>query len=910
VRRAIGIAAALAALALPAAAAAQVQPYRANDAGGFRDVLPPGQNGRATGPELAAFVAAEQAGSPNPPRPRHSADQLAMYAGLLYGSPGLAAADLERFFKDSSFGVPPDQVERTYSPGGRTDVTILRDRAFGIPHVYGSTREGTMFGVGYATAEDRLFVMDVLRHAARSQLSSFAGGSPANRADDQRQWQVAPYHEAELQAQYDRGDDLYGAEGAAIQRDAEAYLAGVNRYVVEAKMDAGKMPGEYAVIQPEGPDEFKVTDIIAIASLIAGRLGNGGGGELASAEVLGALQRRYGRTRGRRLWRQMLANQDPETTATVHGRRFPYQTTPRRVARGSAAVPDRGSVTRTPVVESGVDAGTTAPRRAPSLLGERRSASNALVVSARESASGRPLAVFGPQTGYFAPNLLMEQDVHGPGIDARGVGFVGTNVYVQLGRGRDYAWSATSSNHDIIDTFVVDLCDPGGAAATRESMHYFFRGQCLPIEVLRRTNSWEPKPGIDDTPAGTQTLRAERTKLGLVVARATVGGRPVAFTRLRSTYHHEVDSAGGFYELNDPGRVRSPQDFQRAAARIGYTFNWFYVDHDEVAYMNSGANPLRARNVDPMLPTRAAFEWQGLNPDLNIASYTPPAAQPQALNQSWMTSWNNAQAHGFMGGAAKSYASPVYRSSLLDDRVRRLVRGPRKATLTELVDAMTDAATVDLRADRVLPLALAVIGRPRDPTVAGAVAKLRAWRAEGSHRIDRDRNGRYEHSEAIAIMDAWWPRMLEAMFKPAMGAEAYDALAAYVAQDNHPNNHGGHLGSAWDDGWYGFAHKDLRAVLRRPVRGRYVRLFCGGGSRPRCRRALSESLRASLRVDRGAMYADEVCSRPRRRDGMDAQACYDSLFFRLVGGIGQPLLPWQNRPTYQQVVEIPGPAPR
>ena len=50
----------------------------------------------------------------------------------------------------------------------------------------------------------------------------------------------------------------------------------------------------------------------------------------------------------------------------------------------------------------------------------------------------------GPQVGYYTPQLLMEEDLHGPGIDARGAAFPGVNLYVELGHGRDYAWSATS----------------------------------------------------------------------------------------------------------------------------------------------------------------------------------------------------------------------------------------------------------------------------------------------------------------------------------------------------------------------------------------------------------------------------------------------------------------------------------
>jgi acyl-homoserine lactone acylase PvdQ len=193
-------------------------------------------------------------------------------------------------------------------------------------------------------------------------------------------------------------------------------------------------------------------------------------------------------------------------------------------------------------------------------------ASNAVLISGRESASGHPLMVAGPQVAYFNPQILMEEDVHAPaapglpGIDAQGASFVGINLYVQLGRGRDYAWSATSAGQDNIDTFALDLCEPGGGKPTIDSTHYRFRGQCLPIEVLERQNQWAPTPG-DPTPPGQQTLRAERTKMGLIAGRGTVRGKPVAFARLRSTYFHEVDSAIGFMDFNTPEVVRSPRTF-------------------------------------------------------------------------------------------------------------------------------------------------------------------------------------------------------------------------------------------------------------------------------------------------------------------------------------------------------------
>jgi acyl-homoserine lactone acylase PvdQ len=432
-----------------------------------------------------------------------------------------------------------------------------------------------------------------------------------------------------------------------------------------------------------------------------------------------------------------------------------------------------------------------------------------------------------------------------------------------------------------------------------------FRGQCLPIEVLHRTNSWIPN-AADQTPPGTTTLVAQRTKLGLVIGRATINGRPVAYTRLRSTYFHEVDSAGAFSDFNNPDKIHNARDFQRAAYQIGYTFNWFYIDNRDIAYFNSGNNPVRARNTWPQLPMRARFEWRGYDPDLHTATYTPFSQHPRVINQTYLTSWNNKQAPGFAGSPTNIFGS-VYRSQPLDDRIRRGIRGRRKMTLTGLVSAMEDAGTVDLRGDKVLPYALRILGRQRDPRLATAIAKLRAWQRSGAHRIDRNRDGTYDQSDAIAIMDAWWPRMLELEFEPTLGQPLFKALEERVKFDNSPNNNGDHLGSAYQDGWYSYAQKDLRRVLRLRVRGRFHRTFCGGGSLRRCRTALATSLRAALDEGRSVLYDDSACASAHMNGN---QWCYDAVRFRPLGAITQPLIHWINRPTYQQANEIQGHRPR
>jgi hypothetical protein len=321
---------------------------------------------------------------------------------------------------------------------------------------------------------------------------------------------------------------------------------------------------------------------------------------------------------------------------------------------------------------------------------------------------------------------------------------------------------------------------------------------------------------------------------------------------------------------------------------------------------------VRAKGVDPSLPTlgRRALEWRGWNPGETrrslVESSTPPRAHPRVVDQAYLADWNGKQAQGYGAADGNWGYGPVYRSNLLDDRVRRLTAGSRKATLPQLTEAMADAATVDLRGDAVLPWALRVLGRPGGE-VGEAVSKLRAWQRAGAHRLDADGDGAYEHAEAIRIIDAWWPRWMRAQFQPVLGKALFEAMSAVHALDNHPNNHGDHVGSAWQGGWYSFAQKDLRTLLGRRVRGRWSRTYCGKGSLRRCRTALRRSLGAALEVDPASLYADQVCA-DAGREG--EQACFDSIWHRPLGGITQPLIPWQNRPTFQQVVEIPKSVPR
>ncbi|MER5662599.1 penicillin acylase family protein [Streptomyces mirabilis] len=901
---AASICALIAALLSPltqAAAADSTTALAANDycGGQCSDILPPGQNGNAT---LAQILLNQAFGI----QPDHAEDQLGPYSNLASGAATLTDAKINDFFNDASFGVASDQVASSTAPGGRTDVTIVRDKKTGVPHITGTTRYGTEYGAGYAAAQDRLWLMDVFRHVGRGQLTSFAGGASSNQGLEQEFWRNAPYTEADLQTQIDNAIANNGARGQQALADANAYIDGINAYIDAS--DSGRyFPGEYVLtghkdsITNAGTiDHFKITDLVALASVIGSLFGSGGGGEVNNAISLLAAQSKYGVTEGTKVWESFRERNDPEAVLTVHnGESFPYASKP-DTAQGEA-LPDAGSVTQEPLVYDRTGSAATATATSASataaattLTSAKRGMSNALVVSGKYTASGHPIAVFGPQTGYFAPQLLMLQEIQGPGLSARGASFAGLSMYVELGRGQDYSWSATTSGQDIIDTYAVELC--------QDDYHYLYHGTCTAMDKVERTNSWKPTTA-DGTAAGSYRMQVYRTKYGPVEYRATVGGKKVAYTTLRSSYMHEADSIIGFQMLNDPDYVKSPQTFQSAVQHINYTFNWFYADSSHTAYYNSGDNPVRAAGVDAEFPVwaQAAYEWQNWDPTTNTASYTPPSAHPNSIDQDYYISWNNKQAKDYT--TAPWGDGSVHRGNLLEDRVKKLVAAGG-VTRSSLTKAMADAALADLRAEDVLPKLLKVINSSTvtDTTAAAAVTKLSDWVTAGAKRKETSAGSKaYANADAIRILDAWWPLLVKAEFQPGLGTDLYTAFSNNLPIDESPSAAhgptGAHAGSSFQYGWWSYVDKDIRAVLGESVQGGLSQKYCGGGTLSACRDALISTLKTAAGLTAAQVYpGDDQCS-------AGDQWCADSIVQRTLGGIKHGKITWQNRPTYQQVVE-------
>ncbi len=958
----------------------EVDPFA--DHGVFLNVLPPGS---------------ADANNGNIRDDANSINQLAMYENLVfsddYPTPGqLSDGDLvPGYFKDEPLlGETAFDSVQEVTDGTRA-ARIGRDN-MGVPHIFGDGRADVLFGTGYATATDRMFAIDVLRHVGRGRMSDFLGPAEGNYDSDRGLARFGGYDEQEMQDQIDQLATRFGTDGIQAQKDVDDFVSGINQYIddiLSGADGAEAVPIEYAALGLE-LRPFTARDVLGVAALVQSTFATGGGGEHQQLQLLQGLAALFpgdGQA-ACEMWRDIRQASDRERPNTTEIR-FETQSPPTideaacpldegfAAAYPGAALFDEGSVQelelltiedcvppdaatpediecpafREDVVEESVSPATaikiyrpgareamrfargipyrvSEPSNDAMRIGRARARatlegvrlalnedsfphamSNAILVNADQTEDGHPIAVFGPQTGYFSPQILVEFSQQGGGIHSRGMAFAGL-PYVIIGRGIDHAWSATSSGDDMTDIRVLQLCERDGGEPTRASKSYLYNGVCT--AMLQRTDQWTAETNL--TTAGASDQRVTRNILrapdyGPVFATATVEGAPVALAVQRSTFFGEVDSVRPFLATSRNDMV-DPDAFFEVFNSLTGTFNWFYADASNIAYFNSGLLPIRAAGIHPDLPQwgTGAFDWEQtgtgrINAAFDFDNFLPLESHPREANppSGYFANWNNAQAPGFYANDTQTGYGRVYRSELLSRRLDAFAaqaEGPRH-TRASMVQIMIDAGTTDLRGQEVLPRVFEVLGDVGDLTdfEQEVVQVMKDWVANGPNGLGamrRDRNGpgfdatglEYEDRAAVAFMDGWWDRMINAVLPQLVEVENTGVMLG--GRHDAPRA----IGSAFQGGYYGYVLRVLEMALGQSA-APFQQLACAGtGALSDCRAALVASLQATI-----ADLGDEIAQWDpslEADDAIDATA---------LGLADPPNIHWQNRPTWQQVAQ-------
>jgi acyl-homoserine lactone acylase PvdQ len=795
------------------------------------------------------------------PTTANSTDQLPLYSALTPLRGNVTDADIAKDYLPENFKpVGATHEEQTGHPG----TTILYD-SYGIPHISGKTREDLAFGAGWVTARDRGLLLQLGRGPARAAVADIPGINAFGLVTSGQSFVPSAATEQLVTDQVDLIKRTYGARGVEMVSEMQAEADGMTAYF-HAHGDS----------QPPAT----VNDVIAVTAFIGSIFGAGGGAEASNAEFLSELENHLGATTGRKAWEDAMLFGDPEAPTTLK-QPFNYGIYTGGPVTGSAAI-DEGSIQSTnPVASSSatVQPGVPTVRTASittaassmstassGVLGTPsptaptypaagpvpfKKASNFLVVDPQRSATGNTLAVMGPQLGYYYPEIVEQEQLSGPGIEAQGVGVPAAMMFVLIGRTPNYAWSLTSADNDVRDVFVEKLCNPDGSPPTRASHHYMFDGVCRPFETFNA--------GL----LNGQPVVYPVSVHGPVIGTATSNGVPVALSRKRSTFGRDGLNLMAMKDMTD-GNATSPQRFYDIANEFGFTFNWAYASRQGTAYFSSGLLPRRAPGLDRRLPTLGTgqYEWRGF---LSENEHPHGSSPPGGL----FLNWNNQAAPGFMHGDDNPYGSIQH--------VQLFNQFPKRVTLADDVSVMNRAATEDDRA-LVWPVVSQLLhtGPAPDQLSAQVVALLDDWVHRDAPLLDVDNNGQYDEA-GPTVMNALWGPIADAVMRPVFGTE--------IGALNAIRGLGGFNGESYVD-------KDLRTLLHDPVQGPYNLRYCGLGSLTACRASLwtvVDEVAKSLAASQGA---DPTLWRSAaQRQGF-------------TPGLIPDTFPFTNRPTFQQVLEL------
>ncbi len=621
-------------------------------------------------------------------------------------------------------------------------VTIIRDD-FGVPHVFGPNLRATWFGVGYASAQDRLWQADLLRRLGTGTSAEIFGPS-ALQGDILARAVLGPP---------ERRAALFQAASPRTKRIIRAYVDGINAWIEEAKA-TGQLPVEYAGLGLDPPRPWTIDDSIATAMALLQNFGEGGADEFDFVIDLQRLVARLGPTAGGEVFFDSHWLNDPGAVPTVP-------------ASGTAAVPmsqETSAEVLAGVLELDVQAAAARYRR--KVRGWQRNArraglgqppaSNAIAIGPQLSADGRPLLLHGPQMGYTVPQINHEIGIHGGGFNVTGMTIAGIPG-IPIGIAKNHAWTWTTGTTDNNDLYVetVNPANPGQYLFRGTFRDFDCRGELIPIRGS----------------SPSQQIFCDSVHGPLV--------EPAFGVTLKSAVRGlELDSMTAVHSMM---AARGIRQFQRAVSQAAYNFNVLYADvRGNIAYWHAGRIPIRAPGDNPWFlhVGTGGAEWQG---------FIPFDQMPHARNpaQGWLTNWNNKpRANWFNSTRGFAQWGPVARVQTLVNLLEGLPPGSATVGTIQQFNLLggwtTDtpsgnASTVVV--STLLGDLLARVDAGADPRLPAIVALLGGW---DLLQLDLDVDGRYDNP-AVAIFNTWWQAFVTSVFADELGSTLERNVVANMA---------------------------------------------------------------------------------------------------------------------------------
>lgn len=484
-------------------------------------------------------------------------------------------------------------------------IELLRD-TWGVPHIFSDTDVGAMYGLGYATAEDRAFQMYYNLRIIQGRLAELVGDVKIGVSRRQPQGKnSALRNDVKM-----RTIGYYrAAQKVAANLDSEtlsllqAYSNGINDYINNHPNDLLYLFDKLD-LEPE-----PWTPAACIVSWWRIALFFSGDG---LREMLPYYEIKDGTRRIRTF-------APSDAAGAFRGRPL----------RDDASVIQRDDVTNEWIQKvMGYTLRHNLTRKVDSSPLRRRPPpprfSHAWVVGKSKTTNGSSVLVSDPQTPVRNPSLFYEFHISAKTFNARGVGVAGSPI-ILIGFTKNVAWGMTALGADQADLFLLKT-DPN------HPNQYLFDDKWRNMEVHSET--------INVKDGRERTVTVRQTHLGPVVTSIAMGVRPGDVVALKRIPICELkrDTVQGALAMM---RAKDVYEFQQAAG------NWLFPSANcvfgdskgNIGYKTILALPIRSARAP--LEARAAHE--GWSSDNDWQDILPHELLPQVVNpkQGWIVTANH-----------------------------------------------------------------------------------------------------------------------------------------------------------------------------------------------------------------------------------------------------------------------------
>mgnify|MGYP001083301849 FL=1 len=469
-------------------------------------------------------------------------------------------------------GLPELNGEKSVT-GLTADVRVIRDER-GVPHIYATNEHDLYFMTGYITAQERLWQMDMVRHATQGRLSELF----------KRDMTETDYFLRAL-GMSGKSQMLLDKEDPAILATLQAYADGVNGWITES---GRKLPPEFRILGYK-PEPWTMIDITNIIGFI--------GWDLASSNLSDEINRyKLGKMLGPEKASGLIADWDLVDEVV-----FPdFQIDEKLMEEALSALGSMKELEKLGIFTL--------------------SGSNNWAVSGSRSETGKPILSNDMHLGLNVPGFWMQMHQVIPGkLNVTGVIFPG-EPFIIGGHNERIAWGMTNLSVDDIDLFVETVDSSGN--------NYLYNGQWLPF----RSEEEVLKIGKDSSV--TKVIRY--THHGPVIS-GMRGIDDAVLTMCWSGYH-ESDEIKAVYLVNRAGNWDEFCTALSHFKSISQNFAYADVDGNIGLKTGGGVPIRKGTGLLPRRGDTDEFEWKGyVPPELLPSSFNPDEGFVSSANQRTVT---------------------------------------------------------------------------------------------------------------------------------------------------------------------------------------------------------------------------------------------------------------------------------